>query len=242
MISFPKLRLISSSTAPFRRPRSMRSRKSPGRAVHADEALPAITADPLGSTQNGATFPTATVMPEKATCRVAPPLLQNVRFRVLLAMVPTADDTSTNVTDAHCLEPTRSPVVRPAFNLTLRVDNERGEVRTCKEEVTATVFYGGTVVFGWAEVPDFCVDWWSSEELNVPLSHADVLLTDGLRRRLAAELRFGEPELGVEMRMVFPRGILPCDECHESRSRQTLQLCSVKPGKGYAPCLCLFLT
>ncbi|KAL6615143.1 hypothetical protein ACP70R_037413 [Stipagrostis hirtigluma subsp. patula] len=149
---------------------------------------------------------------------------------------------SVEVTDAHSLEPTRSPVVRPALiNLTLRVDNEQGEVRTCREEVTATVFYDGTVVVGWAEVPDFCVDRWSSAEINVPLSHADVVLTDGLRRRLAAELRSGELELGVEMRMVFPTGLLPCDECHESRSRQTLQLCSVKPGKGYAPCLRLFL-
>ncbi|KAL6615360.1 hypothetical protein ACP70R_037630 [Stipagrostis hirtigluma subsp. patula] len=169
-------------------------------------------------------------------CASAVPLI------ALFIPLPVREDPSfsVKVTDAHGLEPTRSPVIRPAFNLTLRVDNEQ-DFRACREEVTATVFYGGTVVVGWAEVPDFCVDRWSSAELNVPLSHADVLLTDGLRRRVAAELRSGELELGVEMRMVFPRRLLPCDECHESRSRQTLQLCSVKPGKGYAPCLRLFL-
>jgi hypothetical protein len=42
---------------------------------------------------------------------------------------------------------------------------------------------------------------WLSVELNVPLSHADVVLTDGLRRRMAVEQRSAELELGVEMRM-----------------------------------------
>ncbi|KAL6615359.1 hypothetical protein ACP70R_037629 [Stipagrostis hirtigluma subsp. patula] len=148
---------------------------------------------------------------------------------------------SMSVTDAHGLNPT-SRVIRPAFNLTLGVDNDQ-DFEACREEVTITVYYGGSVVVGWAEVPDFCVDKRSYAEINVPLSHADVVLTDALRRRMAAELRAGELELGVEMRMVFPRGLLPllCDECKESRSRQTLQFCSVKPGQGYAPCVHLFL-
>ncbi|KAI4967628.1 hypothetical protein ZWY2020_020462 [Hordeum vulgare] len=78
----------------------------------------------------------------------------------------------------------RSPVIRPGFNLELHVDN-KGIDRTCKEEITVTVFYGDMVV-GWADVPDFCVDKRSTADVNLKLSHADVLLTDTLRRRLAS--------------------------------------------------------
>lgn len=48
---------------------------------------------------------------------------------------------------------------------------------------------------------------WSSVELNVPLSHADVVLADGLRRRMAVEQRSGELEPGLEMRMTHPLGL-----------------------------------
>ncbi|KAF0916668.1 hypothetical protein E2562_010519 [Oryza meyeriana var. granulata] len=60
----------------------------------------------------------------------------------------------------------RSPVIRPDFGLTLRVDNQQ-IARNCREEVTVTVFYDDTVV-GWADVPDFCVDKWTTAELEVP--------------------------------------------------------------------------
>lgn len=73
-------------------------------------------------------------------------------------------------------------MIRPEFNLTFQVNNTRWYGRICREEV----------VVGWAKVPDFCVDKWSSAELKVLLSHADVVLTDALRRRMAAELRFGD--------------------------------------------------
>ncbi|KAF8730461.1 hypothetical protein HU200_017039 [Digitaria exilis] len=137
-----------------------------------------------------------------------------------------------------------NPASGPKFNLTLRVDNDQ-DFATCREQVTATVLYGGTVVVGWADVPDFCVDKRASAELSVPLSHGDVVvLTDDMHRRMAVELRSGELELVVEMRLVFPKGFIPwdyCYECHQSRSRQTFQMCSVKPEQGYAQCQRLLL-
>ncbi|CAL4975954.1 unnamed protein product [Urochloa decumbens] len=156
-----------------------------------------------------------------------------------------ADPTfSVRVNGARGLDPTCGPVIRPGFNLTLRVDNDQ-DFTSCREDVTVTVFYGGTVVVGSADVPEFCVDKRSSAELSVPLSHADVVLTNELRWRMAVELRSGELELGVEMRLVFPKGLGPlpwgCIECHESRSRQSFQMCRVKPEQGYAPCQRLLL-
>ena len=152
---------------------------------------------------------------------------------------------SVRVNGAHGLDPMSGPVIRPCFNLTLRVDNNQ-DFTTCREEVTVTVFYGGAVVVGWADVPDFCVEKRSSAELSVPLSHADVVLTNELRRRMALELRSGELELGVEIRLVFPKGqIIPwewgCYECHDSSSRQSFQLCRAKPEQGYVPCQRLLL-
>ncbi|KAI4997288.1 hypothetical protein ZWY2020_052630 [Hordeum vulgare] len=93
---------------------------------------------------------------------------------------------SVRLTEVHGLDPASSPVICPDFNLKLHVDN-KGVDRTCKDEITVTVFYGDMVV-GWADVPDFCVDKWSTADVNLKLSHTDVLLTDTLRRRLASDL------------------------------------------------------
>ncbi|CAL4963297.1 unnamed protein product [Urochloa decumbens] len=180
-------------------------------------------------------------------CYVIPSCL--IVFPILGLMVwmgPVNDDPSflVRVSDAHGLDPRSSPVLRPEFNLTVRVDNNQ-DLTTCRDQVTVTVFYGGKVVVGWAEMPDFCVDKQSSMELNVPLSHADVVLNNGQRQRMAVELRSGELELGVEMRMVFPKGrFVDWDsiESHASRSRQLFQVCSVKPEQGYAPCDRILLT
>uniref|UniRef100_A0A453JNI5 Late embryogenesis abundant protein LEA-2 subgroup domain-containing protein n=3 Tax=Triticinae TaxID=1648030 RepID=A0A453JNI5_AEGTS len=138
---------------------------------------------------------------------------------------------SVRLTEVHGLDPARSPVIRPDFNLELRVDN-KGVDRTCKEEITVTVFYGDMVV-GWADVPDFCVGKQSSTDVNVKLSHTDVLLTDTLRRRLASELRSGELEFVVEMRMVIPVG--SDRECADDycTSRQSFLHCRAKPGQDY---------
>ncbi|KAE8789529.1 hypothetical protein D1007_36334 [Hordeum vulgare] len=141
---------------------------------------------------------------------------------------------SVRLTEVHGLDPARSPVIRPGFNLELHVDN-KGIDRTCKEEITVTVFYGDMVV-GWADVPDFCVDKRSTADVNLKLSHADVLLTDTLRRRLASELRSEELEFDVEMRMVIPMG--SDRECRADycTSRQSFRWCRAKPGQGYAHC------
>ncbi|XBH89429.1 hypothetical protein VPH35_081333 [Triticum aestivum] len=109
---------------------------------------------------------------------------------------------SVRLTEVHGLDPARSPVIRPDFNLELRVDN-KGVDRTCKKEITVTVFYGDMVR--------------SSTDVNVKLSHTDVLLTDTLRRRLASELRSGELEFVVEMRMII----------------SSFLLCRAKPGQDY---------
>jgi len=52
-----------------------------------------MTAGALGSRQNGATFPTATVRPENAACKVAPPPpVQNEWLKVLVACSVTLKD------------------------------------------------------------------------------------------------------------------------------------------------------
>ncbi|KAI4988216.1 hypothetical protein ZWY2020_029846 [Hordeum vulgare] len=141
---------------------------------------------------------------------------------------------SVRLTQVHGLDPASSPVIHPDFNLELRVDN-KGIDRSCKEEITVTVFYGDMVV-GWADVPDFCVDKWSTADVNLKLSHSDVLLTDTLRRRLASDLRSGELEFEVEMRMVIPVG--SDRECRGDycTSRQSFRWCRAKPGQDYAHC------
>lgn len=141
---------------------------------------------------------------------------------------------SVRLTQVHGLDPARSQVIRPDFNLELHVDN-KGVDRTCKDEITVTVFYGDMVV-GWADVPDFCVGKRSSADVNVKLSHTDVLLTDTLRRLLASELRSGKLEFAVEMRMVIP---MESDrECRIGycTSRQSFRLCRAKPGQDYVHC------
>ncbi|KAE8792287.1 hypothetical protein D1007_33229 [Hordeum vulgare] len=141
---------------------------------------------------------------------------------------------SVRLTEVHSLDPARGPVIRPGFNLELHVHN-KGIDKNCKEEITVTVFYGDMVV-GMADVPDFCVDKRSTADVNLKLSHADVLLTDTLRRRLVSELRSEELEFDMEMRMVIPMGSdweCRADYC---TSTQSFRWCRAKPGQGYAHC------
>lgn len=56
------------------------------------------------------------------------------------------------------------------------------------------------------------VDELASTEVKVALSYADVMLTDKLRRTMASELRAGELEVLVELRMLFPKGY-ECSNC-----------------------------
>ncbi|KAF0916665.1 hypothetical protein E2562_010516 [Oryza meyeriana var. granulata] len=158
------------------------------------------------------------------------PLMAFIYWEKYLHQDPVFSVSLTEV--AGGLDLARSPVIRPDFGLTLRVDNQQ-IARTCREEVTVTVFYDDTVV-GWADVPDFCVDNWTTAQLEVPLSHADVVLTYEQRRRLASQLRSGNLELTVETRMVFPEGF--DRECDNSASRQSLLLCQVTLGQGYMYC------
>ncbi|RLN23958.1 hypothetical protein C2845_PM07G10140 [Panicum miliaceum] len=125
------------------------------------------------------------------------------------------------VTDTGTLDPVLlGPVIRPALDLALRVDNPM-DPRMCRENATFTV-------------QDFCVHKGASTEVVAVLLRADVVLTDDLRRSMASELRAGEMEVLVELRLLFPKGDHECQLC----ARDKFQYCRVWPGQGYAPCHC----
>lgn len=154
-----------------------------------------------------------------------------VFFGVLSYSTDTHSDPSfsAKLTDVGGLDPLHSPVVRPDFDLTLLVDNPK-ETKMCRNNVTATVFYGN-VIFGWGRVPDFCMDKYASTHMKVMMSHADVMLTDRLRTSLASEQRAGELEVSVELRMLIPE-----------HAKESMQFCRVHPGQCYALCRCTVLT
>jgi hypothetical protein len=59
---------------------------------------------------------------------------------------------SVKLTNIGGLDVLRSPVIHPAFDLTVRLDNTDGQL--CKKNITATVFYGN-MILGWGSVRDF---------------------------------------------------------------------------------------
>jgi len=137
------------------------------------------------------------------------------------------------VTDTGGLDPLPlGPVIRPAFDLAIRVDNPM-DSRVCRENATVTVSYRG-LILGLGRVQDFGVEKGASAEAVAALLRADVVLAGDLRRSMAAELRAGEMEVLVELRMLFPKGGHECQHC----ARDTFQYCRVRPGQGYAPCHC----
>jgi hypothetical protein len=71
-------------------------------------------------------------------------------------------------------------------------------------------------------------------EVVAVLLCADVVLTDDLRRSMASELRVGEMEILVELRMLFVKGDHECQLC----ARDMFRYYRVRPGQGYAPCHC----
>ncbi|CAL4949362.1 unnamed protein product [Urochloa decumbens] len=141
---------------------------------------------------------------------------------------------SAKLTDVGGLDWLHSPLVRPVFDLSLIVDNPK-DIKMCRNNITATVFYGN-VILGWGTVPDFCLGKGASTEMKATMSHADVMLNDRLRRSLASELRAGELEASVELRM-----LVPDEERHSNMAPESLELCPVHPGQGYALCRCTVL-
>lgn len=134
---------------------------------------------------------------------------------------------SVEVTGVEGLDPLRSPVISPDLNLTLHVDNGRQIRRDCREKSTVTISYN-QVDIAWGEVPAFCVDKWSTTELDVPLSRQEVLLPQQLRNRMASDMHVGELELGVEMKPSRPQ------DAH----RPCFLSCTAKFGEHHAPHLC----
>ncbi|KAK3164510.1 hypothetical protein QOZ80_1AG0020120 [Eleusine coracana subsp. coracana] len=131
---------------------------------------------------------------------------------------------SVKLSEVSGLDPMHSPVIHPSFDLTVLLVNPDGQL--CQKNVTVTVFYGN-MVLGWGSVRDFCVEKWTSTEMKATMSHADVMLTNQLRGRLASELWSGEMQVSVELRMPG----------HET----TIQSCRVIPGQGFALCDCSVL-
>ncbi|KAK3160987.1 hypothetical protein QOZ80_1BG0070030 [Eleusine coracana subsp. coracana] len=133
---------------------------------------------------------------------------------------------SVNLTEIGGLNPVQSLVIRPAFDLTIRVDNYM-DTRLCTiENATVTLSYG-SMVLGLGNVPDFCVNSQASAEIKAVLTQNSVVLTDQLRRAMASELRAGELKISVEMRMLFPKGYdYECQSCE----REILHYCRVRPG------------
>ena len=105
-----------------------------------------------------------------------------------VTIIATPADTSPSfsvmVTDTGGLDPLPlGPVIRPAFDLAIRVDNPM-DSRVCRENATVTVSYRG-LILGLGRVQDFGVEKGASAEAVAALLRADVVLTDDLRWSMA---------------------------------------------------------
>jgi len=132
------------------------------------------------------------------------------------------------------LDPQRSPLIQPALDLTLRVDNPM-DSKMCWENATATVSSYGHTVLGLGHLFQLLyVDKGASAEVKVALSQVHVMLPDRLRGLMASKLRAGELELLVQLRMVpNPNGY-----CHNCARDIVLHYCRVCPVHGFSPCNC----
>uniref|UniRef100_A0A0E0C686 Late embryogenesis abundant protein LEA-2 subgroup domain-containing protein n=1 Tax=Oryza meridionalis TaxID=40149 RepID=A0A0E0C686_9ORYZ len=172
-------------------------------------------------------------------CRKEPTAWENLRIAALLclgifgplmvlagvlyAIHGEDPDFSVQITGVDGLDPLRSSVVSPAFNLTFEVDNRREITRRyCVDKSTATVLYKN-IDIAWGEVPALCFERWSRSKFNASLSAREgVLLSRQLLDLMAADLHVRELELDLEIQPIRP----------EEASRPCFISCALKLSNG----------
>ncbi|KAL6615402.1 hypothetical protein ACP70R_037672 [Stipagrostis hirtigluma subsp. patula] len=92
--------------------------------------------------------------------------------------------------------------VSPAFALKVRAENRRVLLPWCYHGGEVVVSYSG-VALAWGHVPPFCVRRKVPAEFTVVPWGRGVGLSEGLRRRLAADWRMGTIQMLVEMKLFF---------------------------------------
>ncbi|KAI5005632.1 hypothetical protein ZWY2020_032875 [Hordeum vulgare] len=146
---------------------------------------------------------------------------------------------SVQFTGVQGLDPSQSPALSPAFNLSVHVNNRQHIRRVCQEESKVIVYYdeGGNTTtrsIGWGKMRSFCVDRWSTTDLDVSLSNQGLFLSQGLREKIAADLKSQQIDITVEIKPTHP----------EKPSRPCLTICGVKstgqffPGASAMPMPC----
>ncbi|KAM3347827.1 hypothetical protein ACQJBY_021625 [Aegilops geniculata] len=150
---------------------------------------------------------------------------------------------SVQFTGVQGLDPSQNPALSPAFNLTVHVNNKQHMRRVCQEESNVIVYYdeGGNTTtrsIGWGKMPAFCVDRWSTTDLDVSLSNQGLFLSQGLREKMEADRQSQQIDISVEIKPTHP----------EKSSTPCLKLCGGKsigqsfPSASAMPCSTLCAT
>ena len=167
--------------------------------------------------------------------------LASYAFNLTLVLDPRY---SVQVTGVQGLDPS-SQTSPPAFNLTVHVDNKQHIRRVCKEESNVVVYYNeagddgaNETSIGWGKLPAFCVDRWSTTDLDLRLSNQGVFLSQRLREKMESDRQSrGGMKMAVEIKPIHP----------EEASRACFVICHGKFGQSVAaappmPCLQLCVT
>ncbi|TVU31823.1 hypothetical protein EJB05_23524, partial [Eragrostis curvula] len=87
------------------------------------------------------------------------------------------------VTGIQGLDDLQNPVIRPFFNLTIHVHNEKNRRPACRPTSVVTMYHGDESL-AWGEVPAFCVEKRSAVDLDVSLSSKGAILSAKLRDKM----------------------------------------------------------
>ncbi|TVU35797.1 hypothetical protein EJB05_17701, partial [Eragrostis curvula] len=132
------------------------------------------------------------------------------------------------VTGIQGLDDLHSPVIRPFFNLTINVHNEKNTRPACRPTSVVTMYHGDESL-AWGEVPAFCVEKRSAVDLDVSLSSKGAILSAKLRDKMVRDVSStGELHLNFIIK--------PADPEHASEA--CIVVCQTAPPEPACPQLC----
>lgn len=148
---------------------------------------------------------------------------------------------SIHVQGLEGLDPSRNSTVvsAPAFSLTIHVDNTKHLQRVCWDEMAVVVYYNEATVgynetsVGWSTLPAFCVERWSTVDLDVTLPKDGVFLSQALRDKMARDRQGAGIKLSVEIKPIDP---------DDDSSNPCFQSCETKLGESPVEVPCLQFT
>jgi hypothetical protein len=114
---------------------------------------------------------------------------------------------SVQIRDVQGLGPSPSS---PVFNLTVHVDNKQQIRRVCKERSNVVVYYNeasdgvNETSIGWGKLPAFCVDRWSTRDLDLTLCNQGVFLSQRLREKMESDRQNQGMKMAVEIKPIHP--------------------------------------